>query len=152
MFDVILVGTDGSESAAVAVRQATELAKLTGGTLHIVSAYKGVSVGSVAMAASAGASTIDVDHVNRTAAAEAELVCEHAASEARRDGVKVELHGVPGDAADVLISVATEIAADLIVIGNRGMSGARRFVLGSVPNKVSHHCPCSLLIVDTSTS
>jgi len=149
MFDVIVVGTDGSESAGIAVARATALAKLTTGTLHLVSAYKGVSVASVGMAATAGAATVDMDLVNRTASEEAELVCERAASEARREGVKVELHAVPGDAADVLISVATEVHADLIVIGNRGMSGARRFVLGSVPNKVSHHCPCNLLIVHT---
>jgi len=149
MFEVIVVGTDGSESAGIAVARATALAKLTSGSLHVVSAYKGVSVASVGMAATAGAATVDMDLVNRSASEGAELVCERAASEARREGVKVELHAVPGDAADVLISVATEVHADLIVIGNRGMSGARRFVLGSVPNKVSHHCPCSLLIVDT---
>jgi len=45
--------------------------------------------------------------------------------------------------------VAEDSKADLLVVGNRGMSGARRFVLGSVPNKVSHHCPTNLLIVDT---
>ena len=150
MFDVIVVGTDGSESAAVAVRRATALAKLTSGTLHVVSAYRPVSIGSVAMAASAGAATPDVESVNRTMTAEGERVCEHAASEARREGVKVELHAVPGDAADVLVTVAKDVGADLVVVGNRGMSGARRFVLGSVPNKVSHHCPCSLLIVDTT--
>ena len=69
----------------------------------------------------------------------------------RRDRVNVELHAVPGDAADALASVATEVGGDLIVVGNRGMSGMRRFLLGSVPSKVSHHCPCSLLIVDTTT-
>ena len=57
-----------------------------------------------------------------------------------------------GEAADALIGVAEETGADLIVVGNRGMSGARRFVLGSVPNTVSHHCPCILLIVDTTTA
>ena len=82
--------------------------------------------------------------------AQGEEVCEHAATNARRVGVKVELHAVPGDAADVLVDVATQVGADLVVVGNRGMSGARRFVLGSVPNKVSHHCPCSLLVVDTT--
>jgi nucleotide-binding universal stress UspA family protein len=45
--------------------------------------------------------------------------------------------------------VAENVGADLVVVGNRGMSGVRRFVLGSVPNKVSHHSPCNLLIVDT---
>ncbi len=151
MFDVIVVGTDGSESAGIAVHRATALAKLSGATLHIVSAYRPVSLGSVAMAASAGASTVDVEHVNRSVTAQGEQVCEHAASEARREGVRVELHAVPGDAADVLVGVAEQVGGDLVVVGSRGMTGARRFVLGSVPNKVSHHCPCSLLIVDTAT-
>ena len=96
---------------------------------------------------------MDIKHleqVNRGVTAQGEEVCEHAATNARRAGVKVELHAVPGDAADVLVDVATQVGADLVVVGNRGMSGARRFVLGSVPNKVSHHCPCSLLVVDTT--
>ena len=150
MFNVIVVGTDGSDSASVAVQRAASLASLTGATLHIVSAYRHVSLGSVAMAASAGASTPDVEQVNRSVTAQGEQVVEYAADAARRAGVKVELHAVPGDAADVLVDVATQVGADLVVVGNRGMSGARRFVLGSVPNKVSHHCPCSLLVVDTT--
>ena len=151
MFDVIVVGTDGSSSADVAVHRATELAKLSSGTLHIVSAYRPVSIGSVAMAASSGAATVDMEHVNKSANDVAEQICEHAASEARREGVKVEVRAVPGEPAEVLVSIAKEVGADVVVVGNRGMSGARRFVLGSVPNKVSHHCPCSLLIVDTGT-
>jgi nucleotide-binding universal stress UspA family protein len=149
MFENIVVGTDGSDSAAVAVGRATELAKLTGATLHIVSAYRPVSISGAAMAAGAGAATIDTEAVNQSVAAQSSLVCEHAATNARREGIKVDLHSVPGEPADVLIGVAEEYKADLVVVGNRGMSGARRFILGSVPNKVSHHCPCSLLIVDT---
>ncbi len=151
MFDVIVVGTDGSESAQVAVRRATQLAALTNGALHIVSAYHPVSVGSVGLAASAGAATVDVEHVNRSVAAVAEETCEHAASEARRQNVSVETHAVPGDPADALVTLAENVGATLLVVGNRGMSGARRFVLGSVPNKVSHHCSCSVLIIDTTT-
>ena len=55
-----------------------------------------------------------------------------------------------GDAADAILDVAEEQAADLIVVGNKGMTGAKRFLLGSVPNKVSHHAPCSVLIVRTT--
>lgn len=150
MFDVIVVGTDGSESAHVAVQRATQLAALTNGALHIVSAYHPVSLGSVGLAASAGAATVDVEQVNRGVAAVAEAACEHAASEARRQNVPVEIHVVPGEPADALVTVAENVAANLLVVGNRGMSGARRFVLGSVPNKVSHHCPCSVLIVETT--
>jgi nucleotide-binding universal stress UspA family protein len=128
---------------------AAELAALTGATLHIVSAYHAVSVGGVAMAATAGV-TFDLDEVNRSVAAQGALVCEHAAASIRDRGVKFEVHAVPGEPADALVGVANDVHADVVVVGSRGMSGARRFVLGSVPNKVSHHCPCSLLIVDTT--
>jgi nucleotide-binding universal stress UspA family protein len=50
----------------------------------------------------------------------------------------------------VLISTAEEVGADLIVVGNRGMGGVARFLLGSVPNRVAHHAPCAVLIAHTS--
>jgi nucleotide-binding universal stress UspA family protein len=65
-------------------------------------------------------------------------------------GIEIDRQTRPGDPADTLIGAAKEFGADLIVVGNRGMSGVRRFVLGSVPNKVAHHCTCALLIVDTT--
>jgi nucleotide-binding universal stress UspA family protein len=64
--------------------------------------------------------------------------------------VRVERFARPGDAADAILDVAEEQRCDLIVVGNRGMTGAKRFLLGSVPNKVSHHAPCSVLIVRTT--
>ena len=63
---------------------------------------------------------------------------------------QVETFARQGDAADAILDVAEEQRADLIVVGNRGMTGAKRFLLGSVPNKVSHHAPCSVLIVRTT--
>lgn len=76
-------------------------------------------------------------------------ICAQVRAEAQREGVSTEMHTADGDPADVLIKVAEAVDADLVVVGNRGMSGIKRFVLGSVPNKVSHHCPCNLLIVNT---
>jgi nucleotide-binding universal stress UspA family protein len=38
----------------------------------------------------------------------------------------------------------------MIVVGSKGMHGGRRFLLGNVPNKVSHHAPCSVMIVRTT--
>jgi len=133
MYQAIVVGTDGSETAAIAVSHATELAKLTGATLHIVSAYpfEAVDIGK---------------------AAESERICSRAWAEAEREGVKVQTHVRAGDAADVLIAAVEETRADLLVLGNRGMTGMKRFVLGSVPNKVSHRSPCNLLIVDTTSA
>jgi nucleotide-binding universal stress UspA family protein len=55
-----------------------------------------------------------------------------------------------GDPADAILDVAEEKNADLVIVGNKGMTGAKRFLLGSVPNKVSHHAPCSVLIIRTS--
>lgn len=134
----------------MAVHHATELAKLTGATLHIVYAYQIVSTSHVAMATTFTTWIDDVEGVNQGIAAESELICSHAAAEAHREGLTVVTHARTGDPADVLVAVAEELGADLLVIGNRGMTGVRRFVLGSVPNKVSHHCPCNLLIVETS--
>jgi nucleotide-binding universal stress UspA family protein len=54
-----------------------------------------------------------------------------------------------GEAGEALIRTADQEDVDLIVVGNRGMAGATRFLLGSVPNKVSHHAPCDVLIVHT---
>jgi nucleotide-binding universal stress UspA family protein len=65
-------------------------------------------------------------------------------------GVEVQTIARQGEPADVILDVAEEQNADLIVVGNKGMTGAKRFLLGSVPNKVSHHAPSSVLIVRTT--
>jgi nucleotide-binding universal stress UspA family protein len=64
-------------------------------------------------------------------------------------GIDVEIYARKGDAAEALLEVAEECQADLIIVGNKGMTGTRRFLLGSVPDKVSHHAPCSVLIIRT---
>jgi len=74
-----------------------------------------------------------------------------AADQARNAGVaEVDTVARVGDAADAIIDVAEEQRCDLIVVGNKGMTGATRFLLGSVPNKISHHAPCSVMIVRTT--
>jgi nucleotide-binding universal stress UspA family protein len=77
-------------------------------------------------------------------------VLESAAGPARERGIEVSTHAREGDPADAIIDVAEETNADLVIVGNKGMTGARRFLLGSVPNKISHHAPCSVLIVRTT--
>jgi nucleotide-binding universal stress UspA family protein len=79
-----------------------------------------------------------------------EATLEEAAEEAREAGLEVESHARQGDPADAILDVAEEQHADLIIVGNKGMTGAKRFLLGSVPNKVSHHAPSSVLIIRTS--
>jgi nucleotide-binding universal stress UspA family protein len=151
MYKVIVVGTDGSETASRAVQEATAIASLAGATLHIVHASPRRAPGVIAAVASGGVSELAAVDRHHTMDAESAEICEQAAAEARRVGVEVELHTVTEEPADALVVVAERVDADLLVVGNRGMSGARRFVLGSVPNNVSHHAPCSLLIVDTTT-
>jgi nucleotide-binding universal stress UspA family protein len=75
---------------------------------------------------------------------------DRAAAIARDVGVEVAMFPRQGDPADAILDVAEEQGADLIVVGNKGMTGAKRFLLGSVPNKVSHHAPCSVLIIRTT--
>ena len=78
------------------------------------------------------------------------VTLEDAAQVIRDEGIDVDTHARMGDPADAILDVAEEQSADLIVVGNKGMTGAKRFLLGSVPNKVSHHAPCSVMIIRTS--
>ena len=73
-----------------------------------------------------------------------------AAQDVEDAGVEVQTFARQGEPADAILDVAEEENADLIVVGNKGMTGAKRFLLGSVPNKVSHHAPSSVLIVRTT--
>jgi nucleotide-binding universal stress UspA family protein len=140
VFETVVVGADESATAAEAVRQAIDLVKLTGGRLHVVSAYRHEHYSGPDGGESAGAlgsrdlaESVIADHVSRAQAA----------------GIESEGHTKSGDAANAICDVATEVGADLIVVGNKGMAGVRR-VLGSVPNSVAHHAPCNVLIAFTS--
>jgi nucleotide-binding universal stress UspA family protein/GNAT superfamily N-acetyltransferase len=120
----IVVGTDGSETGGKALAAALRLAGVLGAAIHVVSAYGVLQ-----------------------APADAEAVLTAATRAARADGLEAVTHARRDDPAEALIAVAEEQDADLLVVGSRGMSRTSRFLLGSVANKVSHHAPCSLLIV-----
>jgi nucleotide-binding universal stress UspA family protein len=147
VFTRIVVGTDGSETAAEAVSQAVELAKLSGAKLSIVSAYAPVSGRRVSGEQQQAPADVQYEIGPRE---DVNLVLDAAAAEAKKEGVEVQTHPVEADPADAILNVAEEISADLIVVGNKGMTGARRYLLGSVPNNVSHHAPCSVIIVRTT--
>ncbi|MEJ7658011.1 MAG: universal stress protein [Thermoleophilaceae bacterium] len=125
MFKTIVVGTDGSNTAEKAIEEASELASAVGASVHIVRAVAGPG-------------------------GDPEGELERAAETVKNAGVEAETHIVRDDASEALIAAAEEHNADLILIGNKGMAGARRFLLGSVPNDVAHHAPCSVLIARTS--
>ena len=147
MFARIVVGTDGSETAKEAVRQAADLAKNVGATLDVVSAYEPVSESRLREERREVPS--DLAHVV-SPKEDVEDILKEAAKKIGGNGVQVETFARQGDPADAILDVAEEQNADLIIVGNKGMTGAKRFLLGSVPNKVSHHAPCSVLIVRTT--
>lgn len=147
MFTRIVVGTDGSETAAEAVRQAVDLAKLAGARLSIVSAYEPVSKRRLQDEQAGAPADVQYEIGPRE---DVNLVLDAAAAAAKQEGIDVQTHPVEADPAEAILNVAEETDADLIVVGNKGMTGARRFLLGSVPNNVSHHAPCSVIIVRTT--
>jgi nucleotide-binding universal stress UspA family protein len=148
LFRSIVVGTDGSETARRAVGDAVALAESTGAKLQVVSVYE-------------AGSDVRLREAQKDVSEDIEWACnqrddvlallEETADEARSAGVaEVETFARQGDPADAILDVAEEQRADLIMVGNRGITGKRRFLLGSVPNKISHSAPCSVLIVKTT--
>jgi nucleotide-binding universal stress UspA family protein len=148
VFATILAGTDGSDTARTAVHYAIDLARELGARLLLVSAYEPVSAPRLRE------ERAELPDDARWMAGPREdvlAVLAEAEREARQAGVQnVEVFARQGHAAGAIIDVAEERRSDLIVVGNKGMTGAKRFLLGSVPNQVSHHAPCSVLIVRTT--
>lgn len=139
MAGLIIVGVDGNSTSMKAARVAAELAKATGRTLRVVTAFgedktEKVSIGN--------------DEWFLSTADEAERVAQRVAEELKISGVKTEYSSALGKPADVLLEEATKLKADLIVVGNVRMQGLAR-VLGSVANAVSHNAPCDVYIVKT---
>jgi nucleotide-binding universal stress UspA family protein len=141
MYSKIVVGTDGSETAAEAVRQAADLARAFGAELIVVN---GAKTAATSFGLEAGLPP-DVEGIRD---AGEEIL--RAAAEAIGSDVKMRTVMREGDPAETILEQAEDDGADLIVVGNRGMRGAKRFVLGSVPNHVAHHAPCNVLIVHTT--
>ncbi len=142
MFGSVLVGTDGSPRAERAVAEAVDIAKAQGATLTLVAAYPGSDGHWEPIQGSAAITKGDLRSV-------AESLLMRAARHAEDAGVSVDFEARAGDPAEVILDVATERDADLIVVGNKGMAGAKRYLLGGVPNKISHHATCTVMIVRT---
>jgi len=148
MYTHIVVGTDGSPTAGEAVRHAARLAAATGATVHVVHVFQPVP--TLAVMGIDGGAALAASGATEEAERHAQQVLAAAVQVARDQGAKAEGLLAVDDPANALLDTAERLGADLLVVGNKGMSGVKRFVLGSVPNKVSHHCPCSLLIGNTA--
>ena len=139
MFSTVVVGADDSKTARRAIESAVQFALLSGGTLHLVTAYGPKSRRDSALSE-------EFKHLSNET--EGQKLIDDLAAGARALGVDPVLHLSKGDPADVIIGIADEVNADLIVVGNAGMKGVRR-VLGSVPNTVAHGANCSVAIINT---
>jgi nucleotide-binding universal stress UspA family protein/nitrite reductase/ring-hydroxylating ferredoxin subunit len=118
----LLAGTDGSATASEAARKAFELAEMVNGSvtlIHVGDPLLGAIALERAVKDRPGAATV------RTEAIEG------------------------GDPADRLIEVASRGEVDMVLVGNRGIAGARRYLLGSIPSKVAHGSPVDVLIAKT---
>ena len=146
MYKVLVVGTDGSDTADQAVAAAAEIARSWGSELHIVTAVR-PSRTTTASASASGAALVDTGVGSALLDETAKAVGEEALAK-HTEGLAAEAHAAQGNADDVILATAVEVGADLIVVGSKGMRGARRY-LGSVPNSVAHGAHCAVLVVKT---
>lgn len=162
-YNGILVGTDGSPTATRAVEEAAGLAAALGITPLIVCAYEPPSEEELDRLRSDPNDPVAQWKAGRTqretpdefrwriaAASQAEDILERAQEHASKAGAAAETRAVEGSPAEALISLAEKEGFDLIVVGSVGMTGAKRFKLGNVPHRVSHHAPTDVLILRTT--
>ena len=145
MVQTVAVGTDGSGTADKAVEFAIDLAARYEAKIVFISAYVPASASRGCKREARDAPEDLQWTINPAEDVDATLRdCEERAEER---GLRWASEARQGDPAKVLVELAESNGADVLVIGNKGMD---RRVLGSVPNSVSHHAPCSVLIVKTT--
>ena len=149
MFTSIVVGTDGSATAAAAVERACALAQLHSADLHIVSSYPSKLGPLVAQGVDPKTLPPTIDDEDADARAAVERMLTEVAQRLAGAGVKITTHAVGYNTVTAILDVAKAEEADLIVVGNKGMQGTKR-VLGSVPDLLAHKAPCDVLIVHTT--
>jgi nucleotide-binding universal stress UspA family protein len=142
----VIVGTDGSATAELAVQHAAQLATTQQARLVIVTAY---TPQGDPMAADAR--TPDELRWMLTDRNQAEEHARHGRELAKGEGAAgVVVQSIAGEPVEVILDTAKDFDADLIVVGSKGLTSAARFVLGSVASSVSHHAPCDVLVVHTT--
>ncbi len=135
--DRVMVGTDRSETAERAVRWAADFAERFGAELHVVQVVlpqnPGVTQYGAAEGTRAAGAADELEHHARTIA-----------------GDRGHAHVViADDPAMAIVNAAESQAIDVLVVGNAGMAGRKEFLLGNVPNRISHNARCTVIIVNT---
>ena len=159
----ILVGTDGSPTATKAVETAASLSGTLGVKPTVVCVYEPPTDEELKRYRADPNDPVDQWKAGRVtketpdefrwriaAASQAEDILERAAEHAAKAGAEAEVRALEGSPAETLINLAEDEAFDLIVVGNVGMRGSKRFMLGNVPNRISHHSPTDVLILRTT--
>jgi nucleotide-binding universal stress UspA family protein len=141
MVSTIAVGVDASSTAAEAVNLAAELARRFDARLVLLSAYRDAGGGAVASTADE-----ELEWAMSASARQREVVAR-TEERLKQDGVRCSTLVAAGQPADVLVRLAEQCDAEILVVGNKGM---QRRVLGSVPNAVTHKAGCSVLVVKTT--
>ncbi|HEX2467901.1 MAG TPA: universal stress protein [Solirubrobacterales bacterium] len=141
MISTVAVGTDGSATANEAVSEAAEIAQRFQAKLVLLSAFQASK-----SAHEQAASDVELQWAS-SSSARVRTILERNEAALRRAGIECETRAAEGDPAEMLVRLAAECGADLLVIGNKGME---RRVLGSVPNTVTHKADCSVLVVKTT--
>lgn len=142
----VIVGTDGSATAELAVRQAAQLASSQQARLVVVTAFE--PQGDAAAAESQAPDELRWMLTDRN---QAEKRARHGRELAKQEGASgVVVQAIEGEPVEVILGTARDFDADLIVVGSKGLTGAARFVLGSVASSVAHHAPCDVLVVHTT--
>jgi nucleotide-binding universal stress UspA family protein len=137
VISTIAVGTDGSETAGEAVEQAAEFARRFDAKLVLLSAFKD----------SPPPTGVDESQWAYSPAAQLREILARTEAELNDQGIECTTVVDEGDPSDVLVRLADECGADVLVIGNKGM---QRRVLGSVPKSVAHNAGCSVFVVKTT--
>ena len=159
----VLVGTDGSPTAMNAVDKAARVGSRLGARTTIVCVYEPPSEQELQQLRAdpndpvaqwnVGKDVRDVPAEFKwriAGAAQAEDILERSAERALKAGLEVDVRAIEGNPAEELINLAEHDSYDVIAVGSVGMAGAKRFMLGNVPHRISHHAPTDVLILRTS--
>ncbi|MBW3594881.1 MAG: universal stress protein [Actinobacteria bacterium] len=159
----VLVGTDGSPTATRAVKKIAALSSRFGIRPIVVCAYEPLSEQEMKQLRGDPEDPVQQWNAPKIAqgtpsefrwriadAVQAQDILDRAGQVAAEEGVEADLRALEGHAAETLLSVAESESVDLIAVGSVGMTGTKRFMLGNVPNRISHHAPTDVLILHTS--
>ena len=144
MISTVAVGTDGSPTADKAVDAALDLAERFAAKIVFISSYKPID--DVRLRREMRDAP-PAHHWRINPTEDVDGILREAEERATERGLAWASEATEGDPADVILTLAEKHAADVIVVGNKGMD---RRILGSVPNTVTHKAACSVLVVKTT--